>query len=118
MEQAVKNTHTWYQISRYFHLFYFHFLGKWSYGGIPLDFLAIWGYCKMRPREAFPHAPTGSEFNSDALARCPQAMPGTPALFLLFFGHVVGANGTAALEGSNECPLSTKRRRGIPSKLY
>ena len=51
---------------------------------------------KTRPREALPRAPTGLKFNHAALTRCPQPMPSTDTFFC--FGHVVGANGTAAQE--------------------
>ena len=71
----------------------------------------------MHPLEAFERAPTGCKFNSDALARCLPAGHVQLAR-LVFFEHAVGANGTAAQEGSNEFPLLTKYCGGIPPKLY
>ena len=50
-------------------------------GYTPRTFLPIGGLGKTSTRDAFPRAPTGSEFNSDALARRPQPMPSTPAFF-------------------------------------
>ena len=62
---------------------------------------------KTRPREALPRVPTCPKFSYEALARCPQPMPRTHTFFVFFFGHVVGANGTAAQEGSYGSPLLT-----------
>ena len=66
---------------------------------------------KTRPREAFPRAPLGSEFNYDALPR-------TPAFFFFFRVRCWGYNGTAAQEVSNEIPLLSKYCGGIPPQLY
>ena len=71
----------------------------------------------MRPREAFPRAPTGFEFNYDELARYPQAMTSTPA-YSVIFGDVVGDNSTAAPKVSDKFPLWAKYCGGIPPKLY
>ena len=81
--------------------------GKGSKGGISPGFQPYGGVGKTRPREAFPSAPTGSEFNSDALARCPQPMPST-LLFYFFFGHVALVNSIAAQKESKQFPLMTK----------
>ena len=66
-------------------------------GYTPRIFRPNEGIGKPRPREALPRASTCFKFNSDTLTRCPQAMPSTRTFF---FGHVVGANGTVAQEGS------------------
>ena len=65
----------------------------------PLLFWSNGGVGQTRPREAPARAPDCTKFSSDALARCPQTLPSTHT-FSLFFEHVVGANGTAAREGS------------------
>ena len=72
----------------------------------------------MPPREAFPRAPTGSEFVSDSLVGCPQPMPSMPGFCFCFFGHVVGSNGTASQEGSDEFPVSTNIAGVFPPQLY
>lgn len=44
-------------------------------GAYPPHFKSFGGIRTMRPREAYPIAPTVFEFNDDALARCLQDMP-------------------------------------------
>lgn len=44
-----------------------------SNGGITPGFSAIWGYCKMRPRQALPRAQACPKCNSEALVRRPYA---------------------------------------------
>ena len=76
------------------------FWGAMVKGGYtPLLFWSNGGIGQARPREAPARDPDCPEFRSDALARCPQALSSTYT-FLFFFEDVVGANGTAAHEGS------------------
>ena len=62
------------------------------------------GIGKIRMREPRPHALSCLKFNCDALARCSEPLPSTHTFSFLLFGHVVGANGTAAQEGSQGIP--------------
>ena len=63
-------------------------IGKWSNGGIPSPFSANGGEYiyiykgNTRPREVPACARTCRDFNSDALATCPQPMQTTHTLFL------------------------------------
>ena len=59
------------------------FYGQWSTGGIP-PFWSIGDIGQTRPREAPARAPDCPKFNSDALARYPQALPSTHT-FSFFF---------------------------------
>ena len=68
-------------------------------GVCPLLFGSIGDMGQTKPREAPARAPNCPKFSSDAQARCPQTLPSTHT-FVFFFEHVVGANGTAAYEGS------------------
>ena len=67
-------------------------------GVYPLLFWSIGDIGQTRPWEAPARAPDCPKFSSDALARCPQTLPSTHTFS--FFEHAVGANGTAAHEGS------------------
>ena len=69
---------------------------KKGYTGVSV----IWGYTETR--QAPVHAPDGFEVNADTLATC------TVYTLLLGGGHVVGPNGTAALEGASvPLPVTT-----------
>ena len=74
-------------------------------GGVyPPLFQPNGGTGKTSPQEVLPRAPTCPNFNSEALARCPQPMPTTNTDVFLFFFVDAGANGTAAQEGFYEIP--------------
>ena len=77
-------------------------------GYTPRVFQRTGGRGKTRPRNALPRVPACFKFNYDAPRRCSQLMPNTRNF--VFFGHVVGANGTAA--------LGSKRPPPTPPKLY
>ena len=76
---------------------------SWSNGGIG----------QTRPREAPACTPDCPKFSSDALARCPQTLPSTYTFWFVFFEDVVGANGTAAHEGSSGFSLLTTCWGGV-----
>ena len=70
-------------------------------GGYTPCFSGQTGVSAKRSRGRGPHVPqTAPKFSYDALAKGARRPCRAKHLFLFFFEHVVGANGTAAHEGS------------------
>ena len=57
---------------------------QWSNGGVYLLFWSIGDIGQTRPREALARAPECPKSSSDALERCPQALPSTRTFSFLF----------------------------------
>ena len=96
----------------------FRFLwGKWSKGGIPPGFPAIWGYRQKRAHGRRSHVPQPA---SNAVPKRQQEArrPCRARTPFFFFEYILGPNWTAALEGAKASPLLTTSGGGMTPQIY